>query len=57
MSQNNETVTLSAETFENYVRKSAQLDAILMYVDTCTYGVDKDILRAIAGIPCKEGED
>lgn len=57
MNQNNETVTLSAETFENYVRKSAQLDAILMYVDTCRYGVDKDILRAIAGIPCKEVED
>ena len=49
-------ITIPMEALENYMRKSAQLDAIVAYVNAEQYSVNKSIVLNIAGVK-KEVED
>lgn len=49
-------LTIPLEALENYMRKSAQLDAIVAYVNAEPYSVNKGLILNIAGVK-KEAED
>ena len=48
-------ITIPMKVLEDYMRKSAQLDAIVAYASSTEYGVDPDVIRSIACVK-KEAE-
>ena len=48
-------ITIPMKVLEDYMRKSAQLDAIVAYTNSTEYSVDPDVIRSIACVK-KEAE-
>lgn len=49
-------ITIPMKVLEDYMRKGAQLDAIVAYVNATGYGIDPDVIRSIACVK-EEAED